>query len=245
MGVRFGSRFHICINLHPDMSIEEVEKAREEARRLLRRLEDEESIPGLARGRSMTLRDLCQEFMTDFRENRGASRSPQTLKSYQMLWRVHILPTLGHLRIAEITTEVVRRFKREIPDRVLERRPETKGGGRTVANRALQQLNAALDFAYRMEWITRNPASGRLVPRFEESRAEDFLDHQAYAAIGKALRDFEGRLARGQTSPLSLRTLNALRLAITTSFGMVPDCLRPTRPTCWAESLRRRRRGAR
>lgn len=123
---------------------------------------------------------------------------------------------LGHLRITEITTEVVRRFKREIPERVLERRPEAKGGGRPVANRALQQLDAALGFANRMEWITRNPASARLVPRFEEGRAEDFLDDKGYAAVGQVLRDFEGRLVRGQVCPLSLRTLFALRVVIYT-----------------------------
>jgi len=198
------------------MTLEEVEDAREEARRLLRRLEDEQSLPGLTRGRSMTLLKLYEEFMADFRETRGASRSPRTLESYEALWRVHLLPMLGHLRIAEITTDVVRRFKREIPDRVFERRPEAKGGGRPVANRALQQLEAALGFAYRMDWIPRNTASARFVPRYEESRAEDFLDLQGYAAVGQVLRDLEARLACGQASPLSLRTLFALRVAIYT-----------------------------
>ena len=216
MGVRTGARFHISSNLHPDMTLEEVEAAREEARRLLRRLEDEVNLPGLARGRAMTLNGLYQEYMADFRETRGTVRSPRTLESYEALWRVHLLPMLGHLRVTEITTEVVRRFKREIPNRVLERRPEAKGGGRPVANRALQQLEAALGFAYRMEWITRNPASARLVPRFEESHAEDFLGDKGYAAVGRVLRDLEARLVRGQPSPLSLRTLFALRVAIYT-----------------------------
>jgi integrase len=164
----------------------------------------------------MTLLKLYEEFMADFKETRGASRSPRTLESYEALWRVHLLPILGHLRITEITTDVVRRFKREIPDRVVERRPEAKGGGRPVANRALQQLEAALSFAYRMDWIPRNTASARFVPRYEENRAEDFLDIHGYGAVGQVLRDLEARLARGETSPLSLRTLFALRVAIYT-----------------------------
>jgi integrase len=216
MGVRFGSRFHIITNLHPDLTIEQVEVFRQEARRLLRRLQDEESIPGLARGRTMTLDALYREYMADFRETRGPKRSPQTIDSYEDVWRIHLLPSLGHLRLIEITSDVVRRLKREIPERVLERRPWAKGGGRYMANRALQQLDAALGFAFRMEWITRNPASGRLVPRFEESRAEDFLDDKAYSAIGQVLREYESRLAQGQKSPLPLRTLYALRLAIYT-----------------------------
>jgi integrase len=216
IGVRFGSRFHIIASVHPEMGAGELEAFRDEARRLLRRLEDEEGIPGLARGRTMTLHALYREYMADFRETRGPARSPRTIDAYETVWRVHLLPSLGHLRITEITSEVVRRLKREIPARVLERRPEAKGGGKFMANRALQQLDAALGFAFRMEWITRNPASGRLVPRFEEGRAEDFLDDKGYAAVGQVLRDLESRLAQGQGSPLSLRTLYALRVAIYT-----------------------------
>jgi integrase len=216
LGVRRGGRFHLASDLHPEMTIQEVEGARDEARRLFRRLEDEEGIPGLAYGRTMTVQKLYEEFMADFRETRGAARSHLTLESYEALWRVHLLPSLGHLRLTEVTTDVVRRLKREIPERVQARRPETKGGGRPVANRALQQLDAALGFAFRMEWITRNAASARLVPRYEENRAEDFLDCEAYAAVGQVLRDFELRLSRGLSSPLSLRTLYALRVTIYT-----------------------------
>src|SRR6185436_5559519 len=165
IGVRYKSRFHICAHLRPDMTLEEVEEAREEARRLLRRLDEEESVPGLARGRSMTLRQLYQEYMADFLENRGAARSPLTFVSYESLWRLHTPPVLGDLRLCEITSEVVRQFKRQLPERVLKERPNAKARGRGVTNRSLQQLNTALEFAYRMEWITRNPASARLVPR--------------------------------------------------------------------------------
>src|SRR5215204_5405972 len=118
--------------------------------------------------------------MDDYRENRSALRSLRTLEGYEALWRVHLLPLLGHLRLPEITTDVVRQFKREMPQRVLERHPNAKGGGRTVTNRALQQLSAALEFAHRLEWITRNPASRHVLPRFEESRAEEFLDDKGY-----------------------------------------------------------------
>jgi hypothetical protein len=165
--------------------------------------------------------------MADFRENRGATRSPRTIEAYETLWRVHLLPSLGHLRISEITTEIVRRFKREIPEKVLERRPEAKGGGRPAANRALQQLEAALGFAHRMDWIARNPASSHFVQRFEESRAEDFLDDKGYAAVGEVLRDLEKRLANGESSPLSLRTLYALRVAIYTGSATALSCCGP------------------
>lgn len=78
MGVRHGTRFHLAANLHSDMTIVELEAARDEARRLLRRLEDEASMPTLARGRSMALLALFQEYFTDLRDNRSAARSPRT-----------------------------------------------------------------------------------------------------------------------------------------------------------------------
>lgn len=224
IGVRCGSRFHISANLHPEMTLEEVEAARAEARLLQLRLESEPGIPGLTR-RPMTLQQLYNEYMGDLKENRSASRSPRSLEIYERLWRVHILPSLGHLRISDINTEVVQRFKRQVPKRVLEERPKyAKAGGKATANRALQQLEAALGYAYRMEWIHRNPASAKFVTRYEERRCEDFLDADGYAAVGQVLRVFEDRLARGmplgsegRSAPrVSLRTLYALRLAIYT-----------------------------
>jgi len=215
IGVRRGSRFHISANLHPDMAIEEVEAARAEARLLQLRLESGQS-PGLVR-RSMTLRDLYKEYMANLQENRSASRSTLTLEAYERLWRGHILPSLGHLRISDINTEVVQRLKREIPKRVLEEHPRrAKAAGKTTANRGLQQLEAALGYAYRMEWIHRNPASAKFVSRFEETRCEEFLNADGYAAVGQVLRDLEDRSARGGDSRLSPSTLIALRLVLYT-----------------------------
>jgi hypothetical protein len=96
----------------------------------------------------MLFRDLYKEYMADLQENRSSSRSALTLVVYERVWPGHILPSLGHLRIGHINTEVGQRFKREIAKRVLEENPRrAKAGGRTTANRALQQLEAALGYA--------------------------------------------------------------------------------------------------
>ncbi|HBL27395.1 MAG TPA: hypothetical protein DD490_11225 [Acidobacteria bacterium] len=223
IGVRWGSRFHVCADLNPEMTLEEVEEARQEARRLLRRLVDEDGQPGLARGRSMALRDLYQEYLTDFLENRGAGRSPRTLEDYSWPWRIHILPLLGDLRVAEINTEVVRQFKRQLLERMVQRQPSLKAGGRGGANRCLKQLGAALGFAYRMEWINRNPASGRLVPRYELGRSEEFLDNKGFAAVGEVLRNLEAQYAR--SDPGALGSLYALRVAIYTGVRQRSELL--------------------
>jgi integrase len=216
IGVRYRSQWHKLAPVSTELSVLEVEDLRREAIRLARQLQDEEVIPGLARGRSMTVQLLYQEYMLDFRETRGESRSDRTLETYEELWRNHLLPRIGHLRLTEITADVVHRLRREIPADVRERRPAAKAGGRPTANRALQQLDAALSFAFRREWILRNPASARLVPRYEETRAQEFLDATGYAAVGAVLRRLEEQLSKGEPGPLSIRTVFALRLAIYT-----------------------------
>jgi integrase len=198
------------------MSIQEVEDLRMAALYLARQLQDGEGIPSLARGRSMTLSQLHQEFMADLRETRSDLLSANTLKNYNDVWRLYLLPAAGHLTLPRLTVEVVRQIKRDVPALVVKHRPEATAGGKYMANAALQQLYAALDFAYRMEWVTRNVASAKLVPRYEKRRSEEFLDAEGYAAVGRVLRDLEARLAGGRESPLSQRTLLALRVVIYT-----------------------------
>jgi integrase len=199
------------------MSVQEVETVRLAALQLARQLQDGAGLlPAFSRGRSMTLERLSQEFLTDLRETKGEVLREMTLKTYEDVWRRYLLPAAGHLTLPQVSVEVVRQVKRDIPIQVVAQRPEAKGGGRLIANLALQQLGAALDFALRMEWVSRNVATARLVPRYEKRRSEEFLDAAGYAVIGEVLRDLEARIAEGRRSSLPLRTLLALRVAIYT-----------------------------
>lgn len=51
IGVRHQSSWHPVANLSADMSIQEVENLRAAAARLARQIQEEEGLPGLARGR--------------------------------------------------------------------------------------------------------------------------------------------------------------------------------------------------
>jgi len=166
IGVRHQSRWHSVAPLHAEMSIQEIEDLRSTALQLARELQDGEGIPGLARGRSMTLAQLHKEFMADLKETRGDVLSERTLANYDDVWRLYLLPAAGHLSLSRLTVELVRQIKREVPALVVKKRPAVSNGGRYMANAALQQLYAALDFAYRMEWVSRNVASTRIVPRY-------------------------------------------------------------------------------
>jgi hypothetical protein len=207
IGVRHHSHWHSIAPLYAEMSVQEVEDVRLAALQLARQLQDGKGFtPAAARGRSMTLARLHQEYLSDLRETKGDVLRASTLRAYADVWRRFLLPAAGHLTLPQVTVEVVRKIKRDIPGLVTAERPTAKGGGRLIANSALQQLGAALDFACRMEWLTRNVATARLVPRYETRRSEEFLDAEGYAAVGQVLRDFEARLADGRKSPLSLRT---------------------------------------
>lgn len=73
---------------------------------------------------------------------------PSTEEEYKRLWRVHILPELGDRRIGDLSPLDVERWLRA--------RRDTPA----AANRALQQLDAALRFAKRMGWLQRLPTDG-------------------------------------------------------------------------------------
>jgi len=217
IGVRHHSRWYSVAPVHVDMSIQEVETLRLAALQLARQLQDAGGLlPAQSRGRSMTLERLHQEFLTDLRETKGEVLRETTLKAYGDVWRRYLLPAVGQLTLPQVTVEVVRQIKRDIPVQAVAQRQEVRAGGRVVANLALQQLSSALDFAVRMEWVSRNVASARLVPRYEKRRSEDFLDAAGYGLVGEVLRDFEGRLSQGKKSPMSLRVLLALRVVIYT-----------------------------
>jgi hypothetical protein len=215
--VQFGTRtdrgtcWHRVVEAWPDMSLGEVEEARLAVRRLIRQIEGEGELPELRRGRMMTLRGLSERYLKDYEETRAARRSERTIDAYRSLWRTHLLPLAGDLRLREITSGVVQDLKAQIAARARTQGGRAKGNGIYAANRALQQLDAALRFAVAREWILRNPAARGIVSRFEEARAEEFLDDATYAAIGEAIRKLEACASRAR-----VRYLAALRLAIYT-----------------------------
>ncbi len=218
IGVRHHSRWYSVAAVHAEMSVEEVEAFRLAALHLARELQDAEGlVPSpLTRGRLMTLERLQKEYLTDLRETKGEILRETTLKTYEDIWQRYLLPAVGRLTLPQVTVEVVRQIKKDIPVQAVAQRPGIKAGGRLTANLALQQLSSALDYAVRMEWVSRNVASARLVPRYEKRRSEDFLDAAGYRLVGEVLRDFEARLAQGLKSPLTLLTLLALRVVIYT-----------------------------
>jgi hypothetical protein len=74
----------------------------------------------------MTLERLHQEFLTDLQETKGEVLRETTLKAYGDVWRRYLLPAVGQLTLPQVTVEVVRQIKRDIPVQAVAQRQEVR-----------------------------------------------------------------------------------------------------------------------
>ncbi len=102
-------------------------------------------------------------------------RRPGTLNNYEILGRLHILPALGHLPVARVTSKDVTELHRSMR------------ANPTNANRVVQLIKA---FFY---WLERQEVFGGQNPamkteRYPEKVRERFLTVEETARLGEALR---------------------------------------------------------
>jgi integrase len=203
------------------------EKAREQAAAKLRDIRAAKGNSSIMTGLRLTIEELSQRY----HEAHADQWSPKTIDEYKRLWRLHLLPhvapepehrtPLGKLKLPELTPARVVGLKRDIAAKVkAEAKAEfdanpRKGGqvnGMTVANRALQQLTAAYQWAIdKMEWLPGpNPASEKKVDRYKERPSKATIDPEQYKALGQALQKIEA------DKLLPTRTLAAIRIILRT-----------------------------
>lgn len=202
------------------------EEARELAAERLREMRAAKGKTNTMTGLRMTIEELAQKY-----HDANADRwTEKTIAEYERVWRLHLLPhlapepehrtALGKLRLPDLTPARVVVLKRDIAAKVKAEalaKTETKRRGRqvsgtTVANRALQQLTAAFQWAIdKMEWLPGpNPASERKVDRYKERPSKATISPQQYKALGEALQKIEAK------ELLPPRTLAAIRLILRT-----------------------------
>lgn len=194
--VRFRGRPHLLGKIDR-LSLED---ARELGRVKLLELARDREQPSLA-GRRKTLAELAELHLEELAS--GSDRAG-TIAGYRLLWRVYLLPRVGGLRLGEVTPEVVMRLKRDLRTTPVS------------ANRALQQLSAALSLAVRLKWVSDNPADRKVVEWYPERPRGRALSADEYQRLGVALREAEAR------SLMPSRTLAAIRLLLLT--GARPCC---------------------
>lgn len=203
------------------------EDAREEAAKRLRDIRAARASSSIMTGLRLTIEELAQKY----HEAHADQWTPKTIEEYKRLWRLHLLPhvapepehrtPLGQLKLPELTPARVVALKRDIAAKV---KAEAKAefdahprrgrqvNGMTVANRALQQLTAAYQWAIdKMEWLPGpNPASEKKVDRFKERPSKATIGPEQYMALGQALQKIEA------DDLLPARTLAAIRIILRT-----------------------------
>jgi integrase len=203
------------------------EEAREQAAAKLRDIRAAKGNSSIMTGLRLTIEELAKRY----HEAHADQWTPKTIEEYKRLWRLHLLPhvapepehrpPLGKLKLPELTPARVVVLKRDIAAKVkaeakaeLDANPRRGGqvNGMTVANRALQQLTAAYQWAIdKMEWLPGpNPASEKKVDRFKERPSKATIGPEQYQALGQALQKIEAE------SLLPARTLAAIRLILRT-----------------------------
>jgi integrase len=203
------------------------EQARELAAERLRDMRAAKGKTNTMTGLRMTIEELAQKY----HEANADHWAAKTMDEYERVWRLHLLPhvapepehrtALGKLRLPDLTPARVVVLKRDIAAKVkaeaqakseTKRLPGRQVSGTTVANRALQQLTAAFQWAIdKMEWLPGpNPASERKVDRFKERPSKATISPQQYKALGEALQKIEAK------ELLPPRTLAAIRLILRT-----------------------------
>jgi integrase len=181
------------------------EAARKLAEEKLWELRQERANP-LAAGRRRKVVELYATYLRHLREGGGMARAERTFEGYIDLWERYLIPALGEKRLGDVTPEAALELKRSIPVQVKARARHGGETGFTVANRALQQAEAAWNFATRLKWIEDNPWAEMVIGRYDEVPDDRIFSREEYAALGRTLRDLETQRR------IPARTAAALRL---------------------------------
>ena len=117
------------------------------------------------------LADLRGRFMMEH----ASRKKPGTRRNYEILWRLHILPTMGNVVVADVTESDVLAFRSKLSARPVN------------CNRALEVLAKAFTLAERWRWRPMNSNPFRFVEAFPEVAVERVLEPGEVAAVWDAL----------------------------------------------------------
>ncbi|CAN5694124.1 site-specific integrase [soil metagenome] len=137
----------------------------------------------------MVLRDLADAWI----EHKKRDVAPRTLTNYARSFALYILPSLGHLKLADIRLEHIdqlygRMLTGDLP------RPDGKTGvtDRPLSSGTVKQVHAplvqALSQAVKWGYIRYNPAKEATVPS-QRSKPKDWLDGAERVRFIEACRD--------------------------------------------------------
>jgi integrase len=152
------------------------EAARDMARRLFSRIRegDDPAEERIEAKNAPTLAELRDRMFEDHLNK----RKDGTRRSYEQLWRLHILPAIGKDKTVA-----------EIDERDIDRLVKHCGDRHATSNRALAVLSKALNLAERWKMRPRNSNPVRGTERHQERKRERTLDPSEVPAVWAALND--------------------------------------------------------
>jgi integrase len=172
------------------------EAARDMAKRLFSRVrEGEDPAEQRIEDRNApTLTELRDRMFADH----IAKRKAGTHRSYEQLWRLHIIPAIGADRVVA-----------ELDERDIDRLVKHCGDRHATSNRALAVLSKALNLAERWKWRAKNSNPVRGTERHEERKRERTLEPAEIPAVWAALD--QPSLMRSASAFFKLLMLTGLR----------------------------------
>ncbi len=143
-----------------------------------------------------TLKDLAARYMAEHGSKKKSGHNDE------ILWRRHLLPTMGLTRVALLSREQVRRFHTNYPS------PNT-------ANRAIEVLSKAMDLAKEWGWTNgENPCVG--VKAFPEKKRKRYLSSEELERLRVVLDNWTER----EPESVRWRFAQMIRLLLLTGARM-------------------------
>ena len=157
-----------------------VAAAREEARRLKRRIDvGEDPLADLEAERGApTVADLCQRFEAEHLPK----KRPATQRDYSAIIRREILPALKHKRVAEVTHSDIDALHRKVSKRAP-----------YLANRVAAVCSRMFSLSIKWGWRADNPAKG--IERNQEDKRHRYLSPDELPRLTEALPTLQDQQA--------------------------------------------------
>jgi integrase len=169
-----------------------VEQARKQADTILRNAKSgiDHAETKAKRRAELTVAELCDEYLAEGCEHKKAL----TIATDKGRIERHIKPLLGAMKISDVRSKDIERFKKDVASgKTKVKRENGKGfiatGGQGAATRTVRLLGGIFSYAVKCEYITENPRKGVAV--YADRKNERFLSLAELQRLGEALHEAE------------------------------------------------------
>lgn len=164
-----------------------------------------------------TLADLLEEYVALYGVNTWA---PSTYEGHKGLIDNYILPTIGDVKLCDITPRMMDRFYKQLQTTKAKQRPYETEKERFVSPHTIREihklLRSAFNQAVRWEMMARNPVQNATLPKCEKKEREMWDAETLFRAI---------ELCEDDMLRLALNLAFACSLRMGEMLGLTWDCV--------------------